>query len=84
VLSLGVDGIQVRSFGVALFDEGLVLCLSLLKFGLSIDFHNCNMLVSVDQHLLSVGSGSVHVGNRVRLHLVNDDALLTLGSGDPD
>lgn len=84
MLSLSVHGIQVRKLSIALLLQGLVLRLIFFVVGFRINLHDLNLLVSVDQHLLSLSLGLVDVSNGISLNFVNNNFLLTIGLGEQD
>ena len=82
MLSLGIESRNVVGLSSTLGNKSCILRLRLVKVGLSINCHDSNLLISVDQELLSIGLSSVDLGNGISLDLIHDNLLHTLSIGD--
>ena len=84
MLSLRIKRRNIRCLCVTLSSESCILRLRLVKISLSIDTHNGDLLIGVDEQLLSIGSGIVDLGDGLGFDLIDDDLLLALGLSDED
>jgi len=82
MLSLGIEGCNVVCLSTTFGNKSCILRFRLVKVRLSINTHDSNLLVSVDQELLSISLGSINLGNSVSLNLIDYNLLHTLSIGD--
>jgi len=82
MLSISVDSVEVRLFCFAFLDESLILGFSFDFISLSVNSHNCNLLVGIDHQLLSCCFSFVKVVDGISFNLINYDSLFSLSFGD--
>jgi len=81
VLSLSVNSPQVDLLCITFLNKSIVFGLGLLVVSVGLDAHDCDLLLSLDKHLLGLSLGLIDQSNCIGLNLIDDNVLLTLCLG---
>lgn len=84
MLPLGFERLDIAGLSLALSNESCVLRLRLVEVSLCFNSHDSNLLVSIDNKLLSISLSIIDFSNSIGLDLVDHDLLHTFSLGDED
>ena len=82
MLSLSVDSFQIGKLCLALLLQRLILGFGLLVISSSINIHDFDLLISVNQHFLGISPSFVDVSNCISLDFVDHNFLSTFSFSD--
>jgi len=84
MLSLGINSIKIGQLSLALLRQSLIFRFRFLVVCWSVNLHNLNLLLGVNQHFLSISPSLIDVSNSIGFNFVCHNFLLTLGLSNHD